>query len=77
MKMPMTRLALFNILAWQYSNSNKCDSVCYKILLNKLELYGIKGVLPDLIVLYLSNREQFVSHQEQKLDLERIYYGAP
>ena len=37
------------------------DTVDHKILLAKLEYYGIKGVVNDWFASYLSNRRQFVS----------------
>ena len=36
------------------------DSVDRKILLSKLELYGVRGVVYQLTKLYLSNRLQYV-----------------
>ena len=37
------------------------DTVDHKILLTKLEYYGIRGVVNDWFASYLSNRRQFVS----------------
>ena len=36
------------------------DTVDHKILLSKLDYYGIRGVVYDWFASYLSNREQYV-----------------
>jgi len=50
---------------------------CHKVLLQKLKHYGIRGVTHDMIASYLSDRKQFVSHQEHKSKLETINHGVP
>jgi len=51
-------------------------TVCHKILLQKLKHYGIRGITHDLIASHLSDRKQFVSHQEHKSKLEAISHGV-
>ena len=53
------------------------DSVDHKILLHKLEFYGIRGVCNDWIKSYLSDRKQFVSINGYDSDLMPVIYGVP
>ncbi len=53
------------------------DTVDHKILLKKLEHYGIKGTPLHLIKSYLSNRKQFVKIQNILSDYENVICGIP
>ena len=53
------------------------DTVDHKILLNKLNHYGIRGVVNNWFNSYLSNREQFVKIGESNSSLCRIKCGVP
>ena len=53
------------------------DTVNYKILLTKLEYYGIRGVSNGWFASYLSNRRQFVSLNGIISDYQTITCGVP
>ena len=53
------------------------DTVDHKILLHKLEFYGICGVCNDWFKSYLSDRKQFVSINGYNSDLMPVIYGVP
>ena len=53
------------------------DSVSHKILLSKLEYYGVKGVALKLFKSYLSNRKQLTAIGEFVSVLELIEWGVP
>ena len=53
------------------------DSVSHKILINKLEFYGIRGVANKLSHSYLQNRKQFVSINNFKTKFDLVTYGIP
>ena len=53
------------------------DTVNHKILLTKLEYYGIRGVSNDWFASYLSNRRQFVSLSGIDSDYQTITCGVP
>ena len=53
------------------------DSVCHKILIKKLEFYGIRGVANKLLHSYLQNRLQFVFTNNVKSNLEPVTCGVP
>ena len=53
------------------------DTVDDKILLQKLEFYGIRGVCNDWFKSYLSDRKQFVSINGYNSDLMPVIYGVP
>ena len=53
------------------------DTVNHKILLTKLEYYGIRGVSNDWFSSYLSNRRQFVSLSGINSDYQTITCGVP
>ena len=53
------------------------DTVDHKILLHKLEYYGIRGVCNDWFKSYLSDRKQFVSINGYNSDLMPVDCGVP
>ena len=53
------------------------DTVDDKILLHKLEFYGIRGACNDWFKSYLSDRGQFVSINGYNFDLMPVIYGVP
>ena len=53
------------------------DTVDHKILLHKLEFYGIRGVCNDWFQSYLSDLKQFVSINGYNSDLMPVIYGVP
>ena len=53
------------------------DTVDDKILLQKLEFYGIRGACNDWLKSYLSDRKQFVSINVYNSDLMPVIYGVP
>ena len=53
------------------------DTVHHKILLHKLEFYGIRGVCNDWFKSYLSDRKQFFSINGYNSDLMPVIYGVP
>jgi len=53
------------------------DTVDHKILLAKLQYYGIQGVPNDCFLSYLSNRRQFVSLFGTNSDNQPITCGVP
>ena len=53
------------------------DTVNHKILLNKLESYGVRGVALSLFYSFLSNRFQYVRLENQQSSLKNISCGVP
>ena len=53
------------------------DTVDHKILLSKLDHYGIRGIEKQWFRSYLSNRSQFVSLLNSKSKLKAILHGVP
>ena len=57
--------------------SKAFDTIDHKILLKKLETYGIRGNAHSLIDSYLSERKQYVSVLGENSDQLPIEYGVP
>ena len=53
------------------------DSVSHKILLKKLEYYGVRGSALSLFESYLSNRKQSTCIDDTMSILELIEWGVP
>ena len=53
------------------------DTICHKILLNKLAHYGIWGVAFKLLSSYLTYQKQFVNFNQHHSELKDIKYGVP
>jgi len=48
------------------------DTIDHKILLSKLQCYGIRGLAPDWIKSYLANRSQYVCYNNSNSELKNI-----
>ena len=57
--------------------SKAFDSLNHSILLNKLRHYGINGIALELCKDYLSNRQQFVQHENVKSNATTLDIGVP
>ena len=57
--------------------SKAFDTLDHKILINKLQYYGIKDTALDLFQSYLSNRRQYVQIGNNKSDTTAITTGVP
>ena len=53
------------------------DTADHKILLQKLQWYGIRGVASDLIKKFLCNRNQYASLDNVTSSLKKVTYGVP
>ena len=53
------------------------DTVNHSVLLNKLENYGIRGIVLNWFKSYLNNRKQYASLLTYMSDLESVKYGVP
>ena len=57
--------------------SKAFDTVDHKILIEKLEHYGIRGIALDWLVSYLDNRQQFVTYNEISSSRKTMLCGVP
>jgi len=53
------------------------DTIDHKILLTKLEKYGVRGLAKDWLSDYLNNRYQYVQYENTKSDQQKITCGVP
>ena len=57
--------------------SKAFDTIDHKILLSKLEIYGVRGCALGLLESYLSERKQYVSVLGETSDQLHVEYGVP
>ncbi len=57
--------------------SKAFDTVDHKILLKKLNYYGINGVAYNLMESYLTNRKQYVDMDDVKSEMLMVTTGVP
>ena len=53
------------------------NTVHHRILINKLDYYGIRGKSLDWLISYINDRQKFVQYNESKYDIYNICYGVP
>ena len=52
------------------------DTIDHDILLHKLDYYGFRWIVLDWFQDYISNRNHYVSYNENKSDLKTILCGV-
>ena len=57
--------------------SKAFDTLDHRILLSKLDNYGIRGQALQLLKSYLTNRSQYISIFDQKSETLKIEFGVP
>ena len=66
---------LFSLVAVDLTKA--FDTVNHKILLEKLDYYGIRGICNDLVRSYLSNRQQKVYIAQESSTMHLVKSGVP
>ena len=57
--------------------SKAFDTVNHKILLAKLNHYGVRGVANSWVESYLDNRKQFSTYNEKRSNTSSVLCGVP
>ena len=57
--------------------SKAFDTIDHKMLLTKLERYGIRGIANELIKSYLTDRSQYTEVLSEKSEYLNVTYGVP
>ena len=57
--------------------SKAFDTINHKILLHKLEFYGVRGLALNWFQSYLTNRKQFVLYNNVKSHIKEVTCGVP
>jgi len=57
--------------------SKAFDTVNFEILFKKLEVYGIRHTALNWIKSYLDKRQQFVTYNKHKSEMETVTCGVP
>ena len=73
----MTNLRLQMLINTSLYKDMAFDTIDHKILIRKLEHYGIRGVAKDWFENYLYNRKQIVKYNEVQSEEMTIRSGVP
>ena len=57
--------------------SKAFDTIDHSLLMNKLQHYGVRGIVSDWCVSYLANRSQYVKIDDTSSALLNLYSGVP
>lgn len=66
------------LFLWNFLDLSKAfDTVNHHVLTQKLECYGVRGIINNLFKSYLSNRKQFVTIGGINTVEENVFCGVP